>query len=91
MTIGLYRLKILALDGLPIPEFPRQKLIDLSNTMRSEFCLYALMGYEIEAVFFKPEDDSFINSNDQAPIYDHFWSAATPDVRKSLSVIEDLV
>lgn len=90
-----HRLEILARfttrDGVPIPECPRQKLIDLSNTLNSEFGLYALVGYEIEVVFFKPEDKSFASSNDHAPISNHSWSAATSDVRTLLPVIEDVV
>lgn len=85
-----HRLEILSSfvlrDGSPVPECPRQKLVELTNVLREQHGFYILVGYEIEVVFMKPE-----NQDVECPVSTHSWSAITSDVRSMLPMVEDIV
>ncbi|OBT67637.1 hypothetical protein VE03_03826 [Pseudogymnoascus sp. 23342-1-I1] len=75
-------------DGIPIPECPRQKLVDLTDVLDDKYGVYVLVGYEIEVVFLSDHDQQ---ADDTSPETNHSWSAITSDVRAKLPMVEDIV
>ncbi|KAB8198871.1 hypothetical protein BDV34DRAFT_218538 [Aspergillus parasiticus] len=78
-------------NGIPISECPRYNLTRITQILDNEFGLYALVGFEIEIVFFNSEDGNFRGSSTSAPDSNHTWSAVTSDVRALLPMVEDIV
>lgn len=78
-------------DGTSVPECPRQKLKELTRVLCDDYGYFMLVGYEIEVIFFRPEEDIDEGPSYQAPVSNHTWSSITSDVRSRLPMIESIV
>lgn len=73
-------------DHTPRPECIRSKLSNLSDILSHLHGFYLLIGYEIEVVFFRREDNEGAE-----PFVNHKCSAMTFEMRSLLPMIENIV
>ncbi|KAJ5336294.1 glutamine synthetase/guanido kinase [Penicillium brevicompactum] len=73
-------------DQTPRPECIRSKLSNLSDILSHLHGFYLLIGYEIEVVFFRREDNEGAE-----PFVNHKCSAMTFEMRSLLPMIENIV